>query len=277
MRNITAIIFVALLVMITGCTQREQSVLLKYKYQPNSSLNYVQDAKTTYFIHSDDSTITNEHKSYHVDITYSFNRHVNDSTIELLEISDWAIPEINKEDSTKIDTVVTHREMSFQLLENGKIVDFDFISGKKGRKSYLKNYFEQGMPVFPDKAVSPGYNWTQSIKVVLPNETMDASTTYRVKSIVRESGYDCAIIDYEGNLLIPVEPMADDPDQRSGIDRISNQGQIYFAYKEGFVVKQTEKWHSSGDRVKLKDGKMVEYKIESDYDVEFILVDTEGL
>ena len=105
---------------------------------------------------------------------------------------------------------------------------------------------------------------------------MEASTTYNVKSFVKENGYDCVILEFTGNLLIPIEANPDDESQRQGIDRISSKGQLYFAYNEGFVVLQKEKWISRGDRTKITNSEIEEYKIESEYDVEFKLVKAEG-
>ena len=112
---------------------------------------------------------------------------------------------------------------------------------------------------------------------MLPTETMNASTTYTIKSFVRELGYDCAVIEYTGNLLIPIEPKKDDKTQRSGIDKIQTKGMIYFAYIEGLVIKQTEKWKTEGTRTQIIDGEWEKYKFESNYDVNFILVRAEGL
>jgi hypothetical protein len=224
----------------------------------------------------EDSVISQKSHSYSINIQYSFNRQVNDSTFEMLETSDWVYYRGKEDGSEGVDTIESHREMTIQSLANGKIIDFDFVSEEKAKKSYLKNYFEQSMAVFPKESVAPGYSWTQSYKVVLPDETMDASTTYNVKSFVRESGYKCVILEFEGNLLMPVEANPDDIYQRRGIDRISTKGVLHFAYEAGFVVFQQEHWSSKGDRTKILDGETQEYKIESEYDVEFKLVKAEG-
>jgi hypothetical protein len=241
------------------------------------ALTYEQFGTSQYSIIGKDSVISDKSHSYTIDILYTFNRQVNDSIVEILETSDWVNYKAKEDGTEGIDTVASHREMTLQQLTNGKIVDFDYVTEIRAKKSYLKNYFEQGMPVFPKEKVSPGHSWTQSYKVVLPDETMEASTTYNVKAFVKENGYDCVILEFTGNLLIPIEPSSDDESQRQGIDRITSQGELYFAYEEGFVVLQKEQWVSHGDRTRIKNGETEEYKIESEYGVEFKLVKAEGI
>lgn len=277
MKKITVMLtFFILIFSLTNCSDGVKKIKLEYKFKPNMILSYEQFGKSQYTIFTNDSLITKNTQSYTIDVQYTFNRQVNDSTTEILETSDWVHYKPKEDGTDGIDTLIFHREMTLQQLGNGKIIDFDFVSEAKAKKSYLKNYFEQGMPVFPKESVNLGHSWTQSYKVVLPEETMEASTTYKVKSFVRESGYDCVVLEFEGNLLIPIEPQMDDESQRRGIDRISAKGSLYFAYNEGFVVLQNEHWTSKGDRTRLSDGKQHDYKIESEYDIEFKLKKAEG-
>jgi len=118
-----------------------------------------------------------------------------------------------------------------------------------------------------------GRSWTQNTLVALPNETLEASTTYKLSSFAREAGYDCVLIEYAGNLIIPFGPSPDDSTQRSGIDHISTEGVMYFAYKEGLVVLQRERYILNGDRQSICDSthEMVTSKVKAETDVEFVL------
>ncbi len=128
------------------------------------------------------------------------------------------------------------------------------------------------MPVFPTGEISVGFNWTQSAKVMMPSQTMEASTTYEVKSLVREMGYDCAVIEFTGNLIIPIEPDPADSIQVSGVDKIETTGKLYFAYKDGLVVLQRERWVVDGTRnYTEKKGKPKERTIAMQTDVEYAL------
>jgi len=275
LKRLTALILLSILVI--SCTESSKKIDLEFKYKPGMILEYEQDSKRKTEIYMTDSLVKNEVDESKATVRQEILEVVNDSTFKINEIDTWHYTKPNKDDSTQFDSVTYSREMDLLVLENGKIIDFTFKNEKEKASSYMKNYYEQGLPIFPSNSVQTGYSWTQTTSVVLPSETMNASTTYTIKSFVRELGYDCAVIEYEGNLLIPIEPKKDDKTQRSGLDRIQTKGMIYFAYIEGIVIKQTEKWTTNGDRTQIIDDVWENYKFESNYDVNFILVKAEGL
>ena len=271
MKKITALTLVILLLVILSCSQGDKKIILAYKFTPGLSLQYEQVSKSSTKIFRADSLIKNYQTTYTVDITQNI-KSVTDNVAEILETDTWYYEKITEEDSTKTDTVNYTREMTILVEPNGRIVDFNYGKDiKPSSASYMKNYHEQGMPVFPSGEHAPGYSWTQQTTVVIPDETMGASTTYKIKSLAREGGYDCAVIEYEGNLVIPIETNPDDSTQRKGIDRVETSGIIYFAYKEGFVVLQRERWVLDGDREKTIEGKIEKTKIASETDIDYTL------
>ncbi len=162
--------------------------------------------------------------------------------------------------------------MILQVQPNGKVRDVKLSAGEDPtRIRYIRNYYEQGMPVFPAQEVAPGYSWTQTTKVILPEETMEATMTYTVTSLVREAGYDCAIIECDGTMIIPIEPNPRDSVQISGLDRIKTTGLLYFAYREGMVVLQHERWVIDRNRRKTVSGETSEYKEEVELDIDYML------
>lgn len=275
MKKLTALIL--LLILFISCTESTKKVKLSFKYNPEMSLEYKQISKRQTEIYMADSLIKNEIDESMAFVKQEIIEVINDSTFKINEVDTWHYTKPNKDDSTQFDSVTYSREMDLIVLQNGKIIDFTFKNSEEKSTSYLKNYYEQGLPVFPSVEVYPSYSWTQTTSVMLPSETMNASTTYTIKSFVRELGYDCAVIEYTGNLLIPIEPKKGDKTQRSGLDRIQTKGMIYFAYIKGIVIKQTEKWKTEGDRTQLTDGEWKRYRFESNYDVNFILIKAEGL
>ncbi len=219
-----------------------------------------------------DSTLYEHSETFTVDIEQEFLKFVNDTAAELSEHAVWHFMRRSKEDSTKMEPYESERTTIITTLPNGKITDARFADIKDQPKMrYIMNYYEQGLPVFPAGEKPVGYSWTQTTKVVLPDESMEASTTFLIKSLVREGGYDCAVIEYEGNLVIPIEPNPKDSTLRGGLDRIKSKGLMYFAYKEGIVVSQVESWVVDGDRTRLKDGKMVSFKVAVEYETEYAL------
>ncbi len=275
MRILTALILLTFL--IVGCTEESKTVKLSFKYKTGMTLEYKQVSKRYTKVIKTDSTYKKDSNESTAIIKQNILEVVNDSTFKINEVDTWYYMQQNKDDSTQYDSVTYSREMDLLVLQNGKIIDFEFKNTEEKTTAYMKNYYEQGLPVFPSVEVNPGYSWTQTTSVVLPSETMKASTTYTIKSFVRELGYDCAIIEYTGTLLIPIEPKKGDETQRSGLDRIQTNGMIYFAYIDGIVIKQTEKWQTDGERIQIINGEWERYKFISNYDVNFILTKAEGL
>jgi hypothetical protein len=133
--------------------------------------------------------------------------------------------------------------------------------------TYWKEYFRQGTPVFPAQSVQVGHVWTQTFSVTVDGKPVSVSSTYTVTGVEKKQGYDCVAIGYTGKMVIPLEAAASDSAQRRGVDRISNDGVMYFAYKDGFTVTQNEKWILDGDRTKLRDSKDISYTVRVEYDV----------
>ncbi|MFQ5454202.1 MAG: hypothetical protein ACE5D6_08455 [Candidatus Zixiibacteriota bacterium] len=273
MSKITAILLsFILLFTLSSCSQGDKKITLRFKYEPGMHLTYEQISKRHSKVFESDSVIKDESTTYTVLIEQEVKRFVDDTTAEVFERDTWRYTKPNEKDSSQIDSVEYSQDLMLRVIPNGKVVHFEFVNKKDiSRFTYIKNYYEQGLPVFPSGEKHPGYSWTQTTKVVLPDEIMEASTNYLIKSIVREAGYDCAVIEYDGTLLIPIEPNPDDSTRRQGIDRIHSKGMLYFAYKEGIVIKQREHWKIDGDRRKLKDDKIINYKIATIYDVDYIL------
>lgn len=267
----TLLIFSAA-VLVVSCGSSEKRISLQFKYQEGSKLTYAQVTKRHRLVTVADSVIKDVSHTLNMIVVQEVRSVEGDSIAILYEKDSWEYEKVDKDDSSKIDTVRNSRELLITILRNGKILDVRSATGEEvPYLSYIKNYYEQGLPVFPSGEVSPGYSWTQTTKVILPDDVMEASSTYRLKSIVREAGYDCAVIEYEGNLIIPMEPSADDSTQASGIDHVTTTGLIYFAYREGIVVLQRERWIVRGDHQAIRDGEMKSYKIATETDVEFLL------
>jgi hypothetical protein len=274
LRRLTAIIitpFVAA-VFLTGCTQGEKKIMLRYKFEPGLKLSYEQVSKRRTRVTQADSTIKESSMTFEMKIEQLVERIFSDSTAEIAEVSAWTVERPSKEDFSVTETVEESRELVLQVRPNGKVLEVKFRHDENySHIRYMRNYYEQGMPVFPSHEVSPGHTWTQTTKVVLPEEPMEASMTYKVLSLVREAGYDCAVIEYGGDLIIPLEPNPQDSVPSSGLDRIRTTGFLYFAYKEGMIVLQREQWLIDRYRRKTHDGKTKEYKEAVELDIDYML------
>jgi hypothetical protein len=259
-------------VFIVSCAQSDKKVVLRYKFNPGTRLTYEQVSKSNAKIYESDSLIKEESKVFNMTVEQTVTRLLDDSTAEVVETAVWTSVKPKEADSTVVDTIEERRELVLQVQPNGKVRNVRLGTEESDTQiSYIKNYYEQGLPVFPRDPVTPGYSWTQTTKVVLPKEPMEASMNYKVTSLVRQAGYDCAVIECNGNMVIPLEPDPKDTIPTSGLDLITTSGVLYFAYKEGFVVLQREQWLIDRDRRKTSKGEIKQYQGKIELDIDYAL------
>jgi len=273
LRRLTATIVLLLAaVLYAGCAQGDKKIVLRYKFEPGTKCVYEQVSKRSSSVMQDDSTTKKSSMTFEVNVEQFVKRILDENTAEIVEISTWRFEKPNKNDSSIIDTVEERRELILHVQPNGKVRNVEFsVEENYTNIQYIKNYYEQGMPVFPSGELSVGDSWTQTTKVVLPGETMEASMNYEIASLVREAGYDCAVIEYDGNIIIPIESSPQDSVQRSGVDRINSAGRLYFAYREGMVVLQREQWLINRERKTTCSEGTKEYKEAIELDITFAL------
>ncbi|MBD3258431.1 hypothetical protein GF377_08355 [candidate division GN15 bacterium] len=292
MRKALVLLLLAALVGLAlgmACDQGERKVTLRFKFKPGMEIEYKQTASGTLRVFRSDSLVSDRANDYTAMLTWYVRRVLEDGTAEIVESKTFNLTETETGESGRVDTVKEERDIIMYVKPNGKVEDLETSeSGENKSLTYLKNYLEQGQPVFPDRELGEGYSWIQTTKVILPDGPMDASTTYEVKSFVRERGYDCVVVAYDGNLIIPLEKMHEKSYKLiQGVDNIQASGHIYFAYEEGLVVRQTEKWVLDRDAswsvvevdttmASMKNvvpGDTVVNNIKIEYDVDHVLVD----
>ena len=259
-------------VLLTACSVGDKTIMLRFKYEPGQRYVYDQTSKRKVVLKEADSTTQDYSYTFDMVIEQEVRSMSADSVASIWEKDSWKYANPDDSDSTRVDTVRNERELLMDVYPNGRIANLRSANDQSVEHlSYIKNFYEQGIPVFPSGELSPGFSWTQTTKVILPDETMEASTTYKIKSLAREGGYDCAVIESQGNLVIPVEPGPTDTLLISGLDRIQTTGLIYFAYREGMVVLQRERWVVDGTREEMKKGKKHTTTVASVTDVDYSL------
>jgi len=274
----TAIMILGLAALLAfGCTEGEKTVSLKFKYESGMKLNYKQVTKSSSQVFEGDSLTKDRSSEYDVSMVAHILSVDEDGTAELLDSTLWQWTEPSKTDSTKFDTVEKILVTTVFIQSNGKYVDIVVPEGEDRSPTWLKNYYEQGMPVFPSDELSIGYSWTQSTKVLLPDETLNATTTYRIKSLARESGYDCALIEYDGNMIIPMDKHVTDTSEYTGYDEIQMTGVTYFAYTDGIVVIEKQQWEITGHRIRhtFATDEMTDILVRTKAEVDYRLVSLE--
>ena len=284
-RLIVGILAIAALLSLAVCQRRAQEVTLILNHEPGILTAHLQVSRGSVRVTRNDSLISNQYVESQTridNLVLSVNPTDSVARVQVTLTSGGMNQNVNDTAITPADTAEDWKTV-VQYIEyirpNGQLTDIDFNSDRKSsRPEYVKQYYEQAFPVFPAQPVEVGYTWTQTTKVTLAEGPVDASTKYTVKSLVRERGYDCAVVEYKGLCVIPLEPTK--PEDTlvcsrllEGVDRINADGVMYFAYREGFIVHEREKWCLTGSRLQVtRNGDTLKSLVELDHDVDIALV-----
>jgi len=276
-RIVTAALTIVAVCLWLGCAQGDKRVQLRFNMGPDAELTYNQVNRNSVEVIRGDSTLYDYEVTYNAVVSYLTEEVISDTSWIVDELVTWTWTEPNKDDTTQMDTLSRDREIRMKMFASGRVTDVEAIDTTyKKRIDYIRQYYEQGLPVFPSGEHAPGYSWTQTTTVMIPDspdEKTEASTTFTIKSLARESGYDCAVIEFDGNMYIPVDMISEDSARVTGVDRINATGAIYFAYRDGFIVMQRERWVIDGARKKeLPDGTVEEFNVAVQIDSDHNLV-----
>jgi len=263
----------------TGCDKSGKKVLLRFKLKSGMELDYRLTARGPMQEYTDDSLTTDVYVEAQEDFTCTARRVLEDGTIEKLFTGKWQSRRRPRTDSVFADTSLRESpapEFVRYIKPNGKTIDLELLSDtSQAEETWLKQYHEQTYPVFPDEEVAPGYSWTQSTRVLLPEGPTNVATTYTITGFERVSGYDCAVIGYDGHSLIPLAPQKwEKSELLSGIEDIRFKGHLNFAYREGIEVSAKERWLYEGNRrvFRKASGDTVSEKEIVEYDIDWGLV-----
>ena len=244
-----------------ACHQDRKTVTLRLNYEPGMSYPYVITYKIIKRVFENDTIVADISTELIESGTSNVRRMITDSTAEIVFLSDTRIRSLDKIKSIETDTTFTGHEKVYHFSPNGTVVWFDIPSDTmKTRTAYMRRWLEQAMPVFPAEKVYQGFSWTQSYHVSVDEDDFETSTTYQIKSFVRDNGYNCAVIAYDGLAIVNVYPCQSDTTFRGGLDRISTKGLMYFAYNVGMIVHQTQTYVIKGHRRVELDGETIAYK-----------------
>lgn len=259
--------------LVIGCGSSTPTYRLQFKYSPGSVYSYQQVSKGTVVSRERDSITTNRQTEVTSNITFTVRRVVDDTTWEIQQKMESVYHTLNRLDSSESDTTTSPPDLMMYMAPSGRIVDCEYAAKEEGgdNAAYMKEYFRQGTPVFPDQAVPIGYSWTQTYDVTVNGSPVQVSTTYTIQACEQKQGKDCVALAYSGKMVIPFEASPTDSLKRQGVDRLTNEGVMYHSVKEGMTVAQTERWVLDGDRVKFKDGAEIPYTVRADYQVTYDL------
>ena len=276
-KKISLLVLSLVLILAFSCDQGTKKVILRYKHKAGYEMIYETTVKSHLKVLEAD-TVAKESSSV---VKYRINnvvkRVLEDSTFEVYSTATRLSESVTTKDTTMEQGEAKAWERIVYFKPNGKTIDVEFPEPiDSAWAEYIRESYKQGLPVFPDGPVYVGYSWTQTTKVLVDSESSVSSTTYEVKSFAREKGYDCVVIEYTGNMVIPIKPYSTEKTKgmREGVDRMDMKGVVYFAYKEGLAISFRENWKLNGDRKLIKgDSTITSYQVLMDGDYNEMLVE----
>lgn len=272
---VLALLGVGVVSWYSGCTQQKKSVQLRLKFTPGQIHTFEIHRKHHWMKFEGDSV--KSEGTYTIDLTAveTVRRVLEEGTAEVIQKVHRTVYEPRMDDPKVIDTMVSDNSLTLYMRPDGRLVDLDFEESGVTDTAYIRQFYEQASTVFPKGPVEQGKTWSHSTHVMLNDEKVEASTTYELKSFAREKGYDCAVIEYDGNLLLPIPARDGDSTMRQGVDKIDVSGMMYFAYVEGVTVSMRERWLIDSERKMVEKGEWQNYRTKIEVDAEQQLVKTE--
>jgi len=249
-RRITAILPIAvILTMLSTCGEQNRKVIIRYPHQMQYVNLFKQEGSQKVQVWQGDSLVYSFTRSIFFDISQRVLRVLPDSTAAVDEKSSMVLISPNRMDSLIVDTIKEDRSFVLYEAPNGKIVDFESQTPiDSATTTHFRSWYEQACPVFPDSAVGIGSQWVNRNTVTVDSQTLETSTSFTVRGFEQLRGYDCIVVDFTGNVILPVRVSKDDSMVLGGRDELRVDGTFWFACNEGLFVEQRQKEIIEGRR-----------------------------
>jgi hypothetical protein len=258
----SASILTMLLVLLSGCSKHVQKSaasedFLKYKFEENTTNKFMAKSNMSQIIVFGGQEISADIETL---LSYSVTKTgENEDIIDLTIRIDSLYNRVRSAQGNMISTPeeVKNAEFTMKLSTNGKesgLAEAGNIeyTGVTGEKANLKNSFSYIFPDLPATAVNIGYTWvdndtidlsagSQTVLMILNlNNTITAREKY--------NGYDCYRIEY----TVKGERNASGDTPQGFMSQsgdLSGKGYMYYAIKEGLIVKEHNEQKLEGDLV----------------------------
>ncbi|MDZ7265775.1 MAG: hypothetical protein ONB48_00380 [candidate division KSB1 bacterium] len=257
-----------LVILTSGCDRSSLSsgpIFFEFKQQPGD--------KYVYKIHDQV-----EWRVYRDDTLYYTMQHWQEQTsvMQFIRIDSTAVRHLDISFRIERDSVHCAAELAWlkkrkspvgRLLEyrlrmrpNGEILSVENPSDR--RTFFYNKSYRPSQPVFPMTAIAPGYSWEFRFTIDVPPDTSAIVTSrYKFRTVERVGAFDCAVIDFRGELdyLKTFDASNDSTIKDESITqeywtRTVSEGRLYFAYREGFVVKKVNLITSTAKTRECKAG-----------------------
>jgi hypothetical protein len=263
MFNIVTLFFFAGIILFS-CGEQKKEVTLAYKFSPDKIYHFIYESETSTSVYEAETLSLSDENHLKVNYTQKTVEILSDSSARLQY--DYKMTQKGEGPRSARDKGNFTEWTSECIMDrNGRVVEFSPDSTVPQQTiDYYRQLFEQTSPMYPSRPVSEGYSWSHTVKVSIDNSLTDATTDYTVKSLVREGGYDCALIEYRGVMYVPLaeNPPDDENIEINAVDKIEVSGVAYFAYTEGIVIREDESTILTREGTQTKEGIKTEFKID---------------
>ena len=271
---IALIAFAAIMTILFGCREDDRQVVLSLKFRNNQSLQFRSEIKKSTEIYENGKLVFTNSGSTHLNTTEEVREVLGSDSARVCLIYN------ETPDSPISGKAASQDSVMIEYIQNGRGLIIDFVRGDTGNLdmiNYYEKLYDQMAPMYPEEPVSKGYTWNNSVKLMLgEGEITDASTTYKVRSFVRERGYDCAVVEYHGNTIVPFRSEVNGS-RIIRLDRRSAKGVFYLAYREGFIVKLEEIFDYAGEGTRYQDGEKTDFEIKENGTYSYNLIRAKGI
>ena len=150
-------------------------------------------------------------------------------------------------------------EFQLRMQPNGGIVSV--ASARPGLTLFYETAYRPSQPIFPATAIPLGYAWSQNFNVNVPKgEPGAVEAEYKFSALEKVGDFDCAVIEFKSEVnyvepFNPKEKCADVSDCRGEYhSQTVSEGKLYFAYREGFMVKKVNLLTAKAEATLLQNG-----------------------
>ena len=187
----------------------------------------------------------------------------NDSIYTLYE-KDFMEIDTQVDDTGQVSRSTYNIEYEIKQTARGEILSATILNEERATTEYVYQYYRQGAIIFPAEAISIGHSWTQTYRVETENnDTVEVSTTFKLKGEGSRENRDCLIIEYQGEGYIPVRNIPNDTMNTIGHDQYKSNGILYFDPIPGVMVSFEEKRHIDYLRLITLEGRQVKSTSEA--------------
>lgn len=252
------VIFGLALVLLSGCEQNSMTsgpIFFEFKQQPGDKYHYTVHDEVNWQLDFADGK------------TKSYQRwQLQESVMKFNSIDSNAIRTIDLSFTVVFDSFATELpwmkgdpslvghcyDLKLQMRPNGDILTVE--SDDPRLTFFFNSGYRPSQLVFPANAVAVGESWQYSTSVPVPGgEPAQVKSHYTFEGIERIGGFDCAVILVEAAIEFQEIMDKQAEDQTEAYDyqtyncRTTSAGRLYFAFREGFLLKKINTLNSNAN------------------------------